>query len=602
MKSLTWLLDCMLKEAGMRCSTDTQRDIETVSRRIEHEGMSFLTITLPSFSADFEQGLRAGRVDSHLFKGFKKRGALPAFLRGLTSQVFDPLDGDLLVGPSVEAILCVRQICMAHKKVNLPCAEHRTRAALQKYLQVEKELTTVMDAIPEEVLEDFQGVANILWADVLSKLSEKITNYELMPKHGPGATAERISGNQKYNLRRWHHRLQEYFPFDMYGATAPDIVGQMDFWEKVEFVEPGAEEPVRVITVPKTLKAPRIIAIEPVCMQYTQQALLGAIVPLIESGKYSRGHVNFTDQSINQSFALEASISGEFATMDLSDASDRVHQDLVRIMLMMAPDVMGAVFACRSESAILPDGQVVELEKFASMGSALCFPIEAMVFYTICTLARVRDRRLPLSPSNIRAMAQGVYVYGDDLIVPANEVPLIASYLELFGLKVNYSKTFGSGGFRESCGLDAYAGVDVTPVYVRQTRPSDKHDASRLVSFVSLANQLYKRGWWATARRVRAVVESILGSLPTVTETSQALGWHTFTNGYTIQRWCKELHAFKVKAWVPSVPKYSDPLGGWGALLKWFLNRGEMPTFEGHLERSVRPGSVCIKSRWVLAG
>lgn len=600
-KSLTWLLDCMLDESGIRCSTDTHRDKITISRRIKHEGISFLTITLPRFGADFESCLRQGKVDSNSFLGFKKRGPLPVFLQGLVSQVFDPVSGELLTELSKEAILCVRQVCLAHKKVNLPCTEQRIRRAYDKFGEVENELTGLIDRIPEQDLLDFEKVSGILWSDILGKLSEKIESASLVPKHGPGATAEKISGNQKYNLRTWHTRLQEFFPFDMYGATAPDMVGQLDFWGQVEFVEPGMEPPVRVVAVPKTLKAPRIIAIEPVCMQYIQQAILEAIVPMIESGRYSRGHVNFTDQSINRSFALEASMHREFATMDLSDASDRVHKDLVDLMLCSAPYVGEAIFACRSTRATLPNGKTYHLEKFASMGSALCFPIESMVFFTLCTLSRLRTHNLPLTPRNVFLMSQGVYVYGDDLIVPTDEVLPIADTLETFGLKVNQSKTFGGGNFRESCGMDAYDGVDVTPVYVRSTTPSNRRCAPELVSFVSLANQLYSKGWWATAKRVRAVVESILGPLPTVTETSQALGWHTLTQGYSIQRWDPMLHVYKVKAWVAENTKFNDPLEGHGALLKFFLKRGSLPTFEKHLERSVRPGSTCIKSRWVTA-
>lgn len=434
---------------------------------------------------------------------------------------------------------------------------------------------------------------------MLTDLSDMILSYELVPRHGPGATAERISGNRKFNLNAWHTRLQPYFPFDMYGHTSPDVYLDRIVEDRIEFIEPDAEMPVRVITVPKTLKGPRIIAIEPVCMQYVQQSLLEPIVRMIETGRRTSGHVNFSNQHINGKLALDSSLDRTHATIDLSDASDRVHKDVVAAMLESVPLVQEAIFACRSQRATLPSGKVISLEKFASMGSALCFPIESMVFFTLCILARLKARNLPITSKEATEAAKEVYVYGDDIIVPTDEVSVVSFYLELFGLKVNENKTFGDGYFRESCGVDAYKGVDVTPVYIRHMSPANKQSTSELVSFVSLANQLYKRGWWATAKRVRAVVERILGQLPHVQETTPCLGWESFIYKYSFSGWDRHLHKPKTKGYVVKAQERSDPLNGWGALMKFFLKRGSHPIFGRHLERSVRPGSVNIKFRWV---
>jgi hypothetical protein len=197
-------------------------------------------------------------------------------------------------------------------------------------------------------------------------------------------------------------------------------------------------------------------------------------------------------------------------------------------------------------------------------------------------------------------MSRDVYIYGDDIIIPTDEVSAIANGLESLLLKVNYDKSFGTGKFRESCGMDAYDGCDVTPCYVRRIHPSNRRDVPELVSFVSLANQLYKRGWWASARRVREYVEEILGPLPHVQDTSPGLGWNSFNQSYTFSKWDPDLHNFKVKTWKIRVPKVNDPLSGSAALLKCFLHKGNEPMSEGHLERSVRPGSATLQYRWVL--
>lgn len=627
MKSLKWLLDRMLADASIRCDTDTQRDIQTISRRIECEGDSFVTITLPRFAEGLEKALEHGTVASkdvqecwrpfgpykrrNEYKGHEDRHKLhagvwsiPKLFRGMTTQIFDPMSGVLLEDPNIEAIKSIRQVSLAFKKVLLPCSEQRVGKAFAQYLRVENELDGLIEKIDRrdpKALDDFERLSGILWSEVLGDISFRIWNHDLVPKHGPGATAERISGNQKYNLKQWHTRLQEYFPFDMYGIPSPCIIEGREIWSKVEFVEPDAEPPVRVITVPKTLKTPRIIAIEPVCNQYIQQALMEAFVEKLESkpGAFL-GHVNFTDQGVNRELAQLGSKGANLATMDLSEASDRVHKSLVYLMLSSAPAVRDAVFACRSTTAMLPSGVTVPLSKFASMGSALCFPMEAMVFFTLCVLGRLVARNTPITPKNARKAAEGVYVYGDDLIVPKGEVSVIAACLEYFGLKVNSSKTFEKGLFRESCGMDAYAGEQVTPVYVRHVPPCDKRDVQALVSHVSLGNQLYLSGFWKTARHVRSTVESILGTLPTVRDTSPVLGWVTAGSGYSIERWNEDLHRYEVRGWIPNSKDQPDPLEGPGALQKYFLKRGSHPIEGRHLERSVRPGSVNIKYRWGL--
>jgi hypothetical protein len=599
MKSLTWLLDIVLAEAGTKCDTDTHRDKITVSRRTEAEGMSFLTITLPNFCKDFEKSLSIGMVDSSCFPGFRRQGALPAFLRGLLSQIFDPMDGKLLLQPSKECIIAVRQICLMHKKILIPCSNERENAALQKFEEVENELRTGFTGIAESELVDFAKVSGMLWSTLGSSISNDIEMGSLVPKHGPGATAEKISGNSKFQVRRWHSRLERLFPMDQYLVPNMDL----DLWEEmikhVELVDPAQEDPVRIVLVPKTLKAPRIIAIEPVCNQYIQQALLRPLVKALETTGASEGHVNFRDQKINQDLALSASKDRKYATLDMSDASDRVHEKLVDLMLYTFPVLKEAVFACRSTTACLPSGRTVQLSKFASMGSGLCFPIESMVFFTICILSRLRNLSLPITPRNIYKVSRDVYIYGDDIIIPTDEVSAIATDLSSFLLKVNYDKTFGTGMFRESCGMDAYDGTNVTPCYSRRLCPSDRHSVPELVSFISLANQLYFKGWWTTARRVREATESILGSLPIVRDTSPGLGWNSVRNGYSITKWDSDLQSYKVKTWVIRSTKYSDPLDGGAALLKYLLKMGNEPSFDGHLEHSVRSGSAAINRRWV---
>ena len=69
MKSLVPYVTNMLADARMWCGANTHRDSETIAKRVEHEGLSFLTIGLPSFSSSFLQALERGWIDSTDFPG-----------------------------------------------------------------------------------------------------------------------------------------------------------------------------------------------------------------------------------------------------------------------------------------------------------------------------------------------------------------------------------------------------------------------------------------------------------------------------------------------------------------------------------------------------
>lgn len=530
MKSLVRLAHVILRDAGMMCGTDTQRDYKTIVSRVKAEGSSFLTITLPDFCKAFEKALEEKRIDCVTFPGFARskvgdselnpRAGIPSFLRGILSQIFDIRSGALLDNPSVTAIFAVRQVCLLFKKVELTCSRKRVQGAYWKYVAIES--NEMLEWVPEDMLNHVKGAFHVLFNRVWSKLTMKVVDYDLVPKHGPGATAERISGNQKYNLLSWPERLQGYFPIDQFGVANPYWMMDPEVTNRIEWLTQEQEEPVRVIHVPKTMKAPRIIAIEPVSMQYSQQAIAMALTEDIESDSLLSGQINFSDQMVNRKMALESSRHRRFATIDLSEASDRVAYWFVAAMFNKSDPAWAAIDACRSSRAQLPKESgltmPLELKKFASMGSALCFPVEAMMFYTLSLLGVMQSKGLlngnSLSKKDVIKNAGEVYVYGDDIIVPTDAVQAVRHWLTTFGLKVNESKTFGNGNFRESCGMDAYDGHDVTPCYLRRVPPSSWHDTSELVSYISFANQLYKKGLWQTAAYVRAEVEDLTGPLP----------------------------------------------------------------------------------------
>jgi len=513
--------------------------------------------------------------------------------------VFDARTGGLLDVPDIAAVEGIRQIAYSFKKLSLPCTPKREHMALSGFQEIER---TLSDSMFPGDTDLFHKISDLLWGNVLGQGYDPV---RYIPKHGPGQTAEHISGNRKYAHRCWHERLEPFFPSDIYlMASLEHATDDTDGLNTVQYVPEEQELPVRIVCVPKTLKGPRIIAIEPVCMQYAQQALSERIIRSIETSKLTGGHINFSDQSINQKLAIKASEDTLMATLDLSSASDRVPLSLVSLMLDCNPDVRDAALACRSKAAQMPSGEIIHLKKFASMGSALCFPIESMYFFSVILTALFKKYKLPVTFRNIYKMSRKVYIYGDDIIIPVNEVDAVTETLTSFYCKVNAHKSFWNGNFRESCGMDAYMGECVTPTYIRQVRPSNRGEATQIISWVETRNHFYKKGYWRTADYMKSVVESVVGILPTIRENSPGLGWISYLKEYSKDRWNKKLCRYEVRTYVASPVYRKDVLKGWSALLKCFLNMERRPS-EGqqsvdseHLKRSPRSGTVSIKRRW----
>jgi hypothetical protein len=587
------------------------RDVLTLTSRVKHEGLSFLTITLPSMGSDLEQALAEGNIGTNRFRSFKKRGKAPAFMQGFFSQVFDNV-GRIYDEPSIPAIEGLRQIAYTFKKLEIACSPSRVNAVLTKFVENEQALNVplALDDIAE-----FGNVSRVIWNDVFPSGDNLLG--DITPKHGPGATAEKLSGNAKFQMLRWHDRLEPYFPVLDNAFATVNAMSSPEF-EKLSIISKDGEQPVRVIPVPKTLKGPRIIAIEPVCMQYTQQGLSKWLVKALKASKLTSGHINFDDQSVNRRLAITSSGDGKMSTLDMSSASDLVPYDLAISMFDSVPDIRDAISACRSTKAQMPSGEILSLSKFASMGSALCFPVEAMYFYTLCVMALLKKRNLPTTSAAIRSVGRHIYVYGDDIIVPTHESDIVTSTLQKYHCKVNVLKSFSSGKFRESCGMDAYDGEEVTPTYLRQMPPDDKQNAKALISWLASSNLFYQRGYWQTSSILLKRVEGILGNLPVVLETCAGLGKISFQRRFSVERLSPTLHRPEVKAWTATPIYVVDQLNGYPALLKCLLSleaasKGESPKIwsddrretepapkdDKHLERSARHGAVTLKRRWV---
>jgi hypothetical protein len=386
MKSLTSLWSCTAHEMAVRCCTSADHDIKTVMARTQHEGLSFLAITLASYGKAIEKWLDCGFVVPSDVPSFKKSHltGLPVFLQGFLGRVFDSSSGALLDDPDIEAIYAIRQLSLMFSKIALsgPTSDgeshavvtpRRERRAMSEFIQCEQDVRTSDSLLDPQFLEDFKRMSDMLFGNVLAKVDRDVYWARLTPKHGPGVTADRLSSNAKWNLRTWTARLQRVLPAEDF--LIPNLRYKTEMERDLNVLEPGSEMPVRVITVPKTLQTPRIIAIEPTAMQYAQQSLHRAILDAIVEDRYLNRMVGWLDQNPNRVLAKLGSRNGDLATLDLSEASDRVSNQHVLAMLDGYPHLLEAVQATRSRKADVPGHGVIRLAKFASMGSALCFSI-----------------------------------------------------------------------------------------------------------------------------------------------------------------------------------------------------------------------------------
>jgi len=145
----------------------------------------------------------------------------------------------------------------------------------------------------------------------------------------------------------------------------------------------------------------------------------------------------------------------------------------------------------------------MRLRKFSTMGNACTFPVESLIFLSIAISAVLAHRGLRATPKNIKNLAGQVAVFGDDIVIPVDCRELFVEALEVLDFKVNINKSFWTGKFRESCGVDAFGGVNVTPAYWR-TFNDGKPES--LASTVETHNNFYKKFLLTAASRLASTI------------------------------------------------------------------------------------------------
>lgn len=243
--------------------------------------------------------------------------------------------------------------------------------------------------------------------------------------------------------------------------------------------------------VPKNALTKRSCAKEPSLNGFYQ---LGASAPLRRRLK-NRGIDLERSQDVHKRLARAGSLTGSLATIDLRNASDTNSTSLMR--LCWPRKWLNLLASLRSPTTLVGDKLYV-LSKFSSMGNGFTFEVETVVFLAIC-----------MATCSELIPGKNLWVYGDDIILPADCAELCAESLQLCGFTINTSKSFWEGPFRESCGGEFFLGDDVTPLRVRSVPSSPRE-------WITLHNQCL--AWekrTGNTNLLRSIRMQCLSALPT---------------------------------------------------------------------------------------
>lgn len=600
---------------------DWSRDKARLQHEIRQHGSQILTITLPAVGKSLDQALDKGLylpIGAYLGKP-RKGEKVPVFLRDLFVQVFDPTNGVLRCDPNLEAVVTLRQLLMGGKKLLLSCTTRRIFDEVQDFYRTEvSNRAPSLDWISDDPLSisarlqpengriGFADLCVNWWDDhegnpepeffkessgslchssldelrrlqhtcdeIFSAMGDFSEEESLVPKHGPGAVSDLKKGMSKYQFRDWPSKLECLYPYDEYAVhdfLCSEIIEGPGEWR-------NREVPSKLISVPKTQKSPRLIAAEPSQYQWIQQLLKQQL-----ERKVLRSSLNnciaFRDQRFNQRKAVLGSIDGSNVTIDLSSASDRLTCWVVERASRSNPTLLDRLHASRTRwvrNAV--DGRAFDylmLRKFSTMGSAVIFPLQSIIYACIAIAAvRLSVERAEHRGCSVEEASLHVRVFGDDIVIPSDAYECMSRLLTDMGLKINIDKTFTGLNFRESCGVDAFRGVDVTPSYLRHVVGSAR--VGDIYSLLEVSNNFWRRGYWHTATWLDSLAARWDHLIPVVDYRSTQLGRISFTGGsvtHLTKRWDPKLQQEQFRVFSVSRKRNRKRGSARQDLMQWFI-------------------------------
>lgn len=331
---------------------------------------------------------------------------------------------------------------MLRKNPNLPLKHDRRKTARDKWFAAEKQcaetnerLTLYTHGLLQPLNREVNDVircAQDFIKRVLGPLTgNQLANIESDMRFGPGVTSA-IRGRYATESKKYmanNHVTDRLAPF-MEQYYTPG--------KAVEILNHST-----VAFVPKDATTDRAIAIEPHWNSFAQLGIGAAL-----RRKLQRTGIDLDVLADENRAHAGSAIHLNLATIDLASASDTISREVV--WLLVPDDWATLMDTARTDYASI-EGDVVELQKFSSMGNGFTFELESLIFTAL-----------------VRAVKRSHYAaFGDDIVIDRKAAPLLIETLAFLGFDCNMKKSFLAGRFFESCGHDFYDGIMIRPFYLK---------------------------------------------------------------------------------------------------------------------------------------
>lgn len=391
----------------------------------------------------------------------KKRARLKtadfSLSRSLTDAFVTDLNTVLSEDNSVESEYLLSTYLTKFVELDAASAKVRRSRAIEKWLLTEStnELTNRRLALwgQSEGVEVLPGISSKRFLDKTAEIVAQILPFEPSLDVANGG----FSGGASTSKKRvqGHPALKFLDKADVTRPALPVfqrvIAGTR--WADHIYGDSGLEPRFVngnvLFTVPKNSDIDRVACKEPDLNMFLQKGLGNQIRKSLRLVG-----IDLNDQSINQELARIGAEFGHLMTLDLSSASDSVTTELVRRLLPLNWFYYLDLFRSHVTDV---DGIIHRNEMFSSMGNGFTFELESLLFYAITR-----------ATAYFCGVKGRLSVYGDDIIAPSALGQDLVSALAFCGFKVNESKSFMDGPFRESCGAHWHGRTDVTPFYLRK--------------------------------------------------------------------------------------------------------------------------------------
>lgn len=430
------------------------RNFRYIVDRLRHEGVYLLTTVLPGLSKHILACIEVGVWKPFEFTGktspikTKGRERYTYFLYDELRSIFNK-DLDCALN-----LWRVRQLCEYLYKLCLPFDSEALGEASEKFLTTESSLS-YCPTFAQQMRKT---------AEAMFKQTFKLTISDVAPlcRFGPGTFAEYGSSSfEGVTLQQKKDYLDGVYDpkFDAVKGAFRSRKTSITTGKLKRLI--GRELPAvsEVLFVPKDSRGPRTIVREPAGHIFWQMGLFHAMTQALT--RDTKGRIQFISQEKFRDLAQQSSITKNYATIDLKEASDSVSFGLAQSVFRNCSALAVSFRLARTTKCVVPGKpEPHTLRKLSGMGSGFTFPVMAALIFTAIITA---------APKHLRAkLKSDVYVYGDDIIVPTWALKYAYRGLSLAGFTINKEKSFVNSNFRESCGGDYYLGNCVTPVRLKQ--------------------------------------------------------------------------------------------------------------------------------------